>query len=134
MVFKDWRERFRRYLAGNHTWLPGAVAAVVTVGLWQLGLWRPLEQLGYNALFRSRPHLKWDDRIAVIAIDQKSLDAYGQFPWSRDRYVKLLQSLKKHPPAAIGFDILWVDPSPTDQKLAEAISANGKVVLAIAWN
>ncbi len=134
MVFKDWIERVQKYLAGNHPWLPGAVATAVTVGMWQLGAWQPLEQLGYNALFRVRPQFDWDDRIAVIAIDEKSLDAYGQFPWSRDRYVQLLQSLKKHPPAAIGFDILLVDPSPEDKKLAAAISASGNVVLAAAWD
>ncbi len=134
MVFKDWIERFGRYLAGNHPWLPGAVAAAVSVGMWQLGAWQPLEQSGYNTLFRVRPQLDWDKRIAVIAIDENSLEAYGQFPWSRDRYVQLLQSLKKHPPAAIGFDILFVDPSPADKRLAEAISDQGKVVLASAWD
>ncbi|MCA1991805.1 MAG: adenylate/guanylate cyclase domain-containing protein, partial [Coleofasciculus sp. S288] len=134
MVFEGWKERFRQVLAGNHPWLPGAVAAALSVGIWQLGAWQPLEQLGYNTLFRVRPQLDWDEQIAVIAIDEKSLGAYGQFPWSRDRYVQLLQSLEKYSPAAIGFDILFVDPSPLDESLAEAISSNGKVVLAAAWD
>ncbi|MBE9127894.1 MULTISPECIES: CHASE2 domain-containing protein [unclassified Coleofasciculus] len=134
MAFKKWIERCQKYLVGNHPWLPGGIAAVLSMGMWQLGAWQSLEQSGYSALFRFRPQLDWDDHVAVIAIDEASLDAYGQFPWSRDRYVQLLQALQKNPPAAIGFDILFVDPSSADSRLAEAISDSGNVTLAIAWN
>jgi Predicted transmembrane sensor domain len=37
---------------------------------------------------------------------------------------------KKISPHSIGFDILFLDPSPKDDILAAAIAANGKVVLA----
>ncbi|MBW4492554.1 MAG: adenylate/guanylate cyclase domain-containing protein [Oscillatoria princeps RMCB-10] len=134
MVVKSWMQRVQNYLAGTHPWLPGAVAAAVSVGMSQLGAWQQLEQLGYNALFQLRPPLNWDERIAAIAIDQPSLQEYGQFPWKRDRYAQLLRALQKSPPAAIGFDILWVAPSPADGQLAAAIAGSGKAVLALAWD
>ncbi len=134
MLLKSWMQRFQNYLAGSHPWLPGAVAAAVSVGMSHLGAWQQLEQLGYNALFQIRPPLNWDERIAAIAIDQPSLQEYGQFPWKRDRYAQLLGALQKSPPAAIGFDILWVAPSPADGQLAAAIAGRGKVVLAVAWD
>lgn len=110
--------------------VPGTIAAVISVGMWQLGAWQGLERLAYQMLFQLRPDPGWDERIAVIAIDEKSLQEYGQFPWQRDRYAELLQALESSPPAAIGFDILFLDPSPQDEELAEAIAANDRAVLA----
>jgi adenylate cyclase len=94
------------------------------------GAWQPLEQLGYGVLFNLRPELRWNPRITVIAIDGKSLQDYGQFPWSRDRYVELLNALNTSSLTAIGFDILFLDPSPQDEFFGQAIQANGRTILA----
>lgn len=129
-----WIKRLQNYITSDRPWLPGAIAAVISLGIWQLGGWQELENFGYNGLFQIRPQRKWDDRVVTIAIDQPSLQEYGQFPWKRERYIKLLQALQAAPPAAIGFDILFIAPSPVDNQLAEAIAANGKVILARAWD
>ena len=113
--------------------LPGAIAAGIAGGLFQIGAWQPLERLSYNFLFQTRqtlPHSGWDQRVAVIAIDEASLKQYGRFPWSRHRYTQLLKTLAVSPPAAIGFDILFAEPTPQDAALAKAMADNGTVVLA----
>ncbi|WP_199247241.1 CHASE2 domain-containing protein [[Phormidium] sp. ETS-05] len=127
VVFKNW---IHAYLTSNNPLLPGGVAAALSLGMWLVGVWEPLERLGGNVLYRLRPDLDWDSRLAAIVIDESSLQAYGQFPWPRSRYVELLQALAKSPPAVIGFDILFLDPSDNDDALAAAIKADGKVVLA----
>ncbi|MEG3974079.1 adenylate/guanylate cyclase domain-containing protein [Microcoleus sp. herbarium8] len=124
----------RQYIITNPPWMTGALTGVVSVLMLHLGMWKPLDYLGYKTLFEIResgilPNPGWDSRIAVIAIEPQSLQEYGKFPWPRNRYAELLQALKKSPPTAIGFDILFLDPSPKDDILAEAIAANGKVVL-----
>lgn len=129
--------RFQRYLAIIRPVLPGAIAALISVSVWQLNEWRPLEQLGYDTLFQVRnskilPHPSWNKRIAVIAIDEASLQKYGRFPWTRDRYVQLLNALKSSRPLVIGFDVLFVEPTADDQQFANAISTIGNVVLARA--
>jgi len=129
----------KKYLNNNPPWLAGAIASLISVGMLQLGAWKSIEYLTYQSLFQLReigilPNPGWDKRIAVIAIDEYSLQEYGQFPWSRDRYVQLLASLKKAAPTAIGFDILFLDPSPKDAEFAAAIKASGNVVLAKAGN
>ncbi len=126
--------RLRQYIITNPPWMTGALAGVVSVIMLQLGMWQPLDYLGYKTLFQIResgilPNPGWDSRIAVIAIEPQSLQEYGKFPWPRNRYAELLQALKKSPPTAVGFDILFLDPSPKDDILAAAIAANGKVVL-----
>jgi len=143
MKFKEWIAHLkqnqlinlRQYIITNPPWMTGAIAGLMSVAMLQLGMWKPLEYLGYNTLFQIResgiwPNPGWDQRIAVIAIERHSLQEYGQFPWPRNRYAELLSALKKSPPTAVGFDILFLDPSPKDDILAAAIAANGKVVLA----
>ncbi|MCT7952522.1 adenylate/guanylate cyclase domain-containing protein [Ancylothrix sp. C2] len=134
MVVKTGLQRIQSFLTGNYPWLPGAMAAVVSVSIAGLGYWKQPENLAYNTFYQLRPQLKWDERIAVIAIDQASLQEYGQFPWPRTRYAQLLQALEKTPPAAIGFDILWIAPSANDEELASALAANNRSVLARAWD
>ena len=143
MKFKEWIAHLkqnqlinlRQYTITNPPWMTGALAGLMSVAMLQLGMWKPLEYLGYNTLFEIResgiwPNPGWDQRIAVIAIEPHSLQEYGQFPWPRNRYAELLSALKKSPPTAVGFDILFLDPSPKDDILTAAIAANGKVVLA----
>ena len=134
-AIKDNLSPIQQYLGSSPPWLAGATAAVFSVALWQFGAWQPLEWQVYKALFQIReagllPAPGWDDRITVIAIEETTLEKYGQFPWKRKRYVQLLEALEKSPPAAIGFDILFLAPSSDAPEFAEAIAANGRVVLA----
>ncbi|MBD6619800.1 adenylate/guanylate cyclase domain-containing protein [Komarekiella sp. 'clone 1'] len=114
---------------------PGMLTTFLSVSLWQVSAWNSLELLGFNLIFRTRnylPHSSWDQRIAVIGIDDRTLQQYGQFPLSRDRYIQLLETLEATPPTAIGFDILFTEPTNYDAELAEAMAINGTVVLAVA--
>lgn len=132
-------QKIWKAVAGIHTFIPGAVAAGLSIGMWQLGAWQPLEQLGYNAKFQMQelgfmPSPGWNDKIVVIGIDNASFDKYERFPLSRDRYAQLLQVLEPSKPAVIGFDILFVDKGQGDEEFASAISQTGNVVLSMAWD
>ena len=127
--------KLSRYIARSQSLLPGFIAAIISLGVWQLGGWKPLEQLSYKTLFQIRdlgifPKPNWDKRLAVIAIDEASLRKLGRFPFSRDRYTKLLQALSPSNPAVVGLDIIFAEPSPNDTQLADAIRASGNVILA----
>jgi len=143
MKFKKWIDHLKQnkllglqqHITTNPPWITGGLVGILSVAMLQVGMWKPLEYLGYKTLFQIResgilPNPGWDQRIAVIAIERHSLQEYGQFPWPRNRYAQLLEALKKSPPTAVGFDILFLDPSPKDDILAAAIATNGKVVLA----
>lgn len=130
---------FQRGLTGLQIFIPGVVAASVSIGMWGVGMWQPLEQVGYNTLFQMRnagvlPNSGWNKNIAVIAIDNASLEKYGQFPWKRNRYTELLKALKPAQPQAIGFDILFAEKSDHDREFVEEIRQSGNVVLATAWD
>jgi len=55
-----------------------------------------------------------DPGIVMIDIDEPTLEAmvpdYGRYPWSRAVFGQLLDGLARQQPAAIVFDILFIDP------------------------
>ncbi|MEO1592268.1 MAG: CHASE2 domain-containing protein, partial [Cyanobacteria bacterium J06632_22] len=115
-------------------WLPSLVAASVVVGLQELDGTAFLEQRSYNLLHQMRAQLQpiaWDDRIVVIAIDEASLAEYGRFPWGRERYAQLLDTLWVSQPGAVAFDLLLPEAAPADEQLAQAIIDSGNIVLAV---
>ena len=120
---KDSIERDSRLL------LPRMTIGALVAGLRQLGLWQPLEELTNTLMFQIRGDRVWDSRVVVIEIDDKSLKSLGAFPWSRQRYQKLIETLTPANPSVIGFDILMSEPSPQDAALAESMSRQGKVVM-----
>ena len=73
--------------------------------------------------------------VVLIAIDEKSLNTYGSWPWSRDVMAMAIETLnidEEMRPAAIGIDVLYIDSGvPADDSyLVEAASLADNVVFA----
>ena len=56
--------------------------------------------------------------VVIIDIDEQSLGKFGQFPWNRRVFAKILDQLNIHNPKAIGFDIFFTEK---DKQSPEAI-------------
>lgn len=50
-----------------------------------------------------------DDRVAIVDIDEKSLKALGQWPWSRNTLAQILDNLTTAGVAAVGLDIIFAE-------------------------
>ena len=61
---------------------------------------------------------KKDSEVIIIDIDEKSLGKFGQFPWNRSIFAKILDQLNTSNPKAIGFDIFF---SEKDKQSPDAI-------------
>lgn len=104
-----------RYLPGTGGMLPFSVP----------------ESLAYDLAFgRAQPSPPSD--IAIVAIDEPSLQALGQFPFPRTLHARLLDQLKEA--RVVAFDVLFIEPDrggpPGDAALAEAMRRHGRVVLS----
>jgi len=133
----EWAQQLRqlRQIKATRLWAIGLASALITLGIQAAGGWRALDHISYVMLFRVRQAiapLQWDPRVAVIAVDDGTLERYGQFPISRYHYTNLLDQLIVAQPAAIGFDLLFVDPSPYDKALGAAMDRHWTVVLPVA--
>ncbi len=114
--------------------LPGTLAALLTGALFKLGAWTPLEQVAYTRMVQLRGKLPWDERVVVIAIDDATVQHYGQFPLNRQVLTQLLHQLSPAEPALIGINLVLTDPTPQDAALGAAIAQQGRVVLAQSWS
>ena len=114
-------------------WLAVALLASCVVGA--LAYWNSLsrfDNLVYDQLSgvgRPAP----PPEILIVKIDEDSLAAYGQWPWSRQRHAELFDQLAVGNPKAIGFDILLSEPGKQDEdaKLARAIAGNANLFLPL---
>ena len=52
---------------------------------------------------------KKDTDVIIIDIDEDSLGKFGQFPWSRSVFAKIIDQLNTSNPKAIGFDIFFAE-------------------------
>ena len=60
-------------------------------------------------MLKSRGEIKGDAHIVIIDIDERSLKALGQWPWSRDKMARLLQNLSDLGVAIIGLDVVFAE-------------------------
>lgn len=71
--------------------------------------------------------------IVLVAVDEASLEAYGSWPWSRDRHGYVVHYLKQAGVKAVVFDILFLEPDSAaeefDEVFAEEMRAAGNVYL-----
>ena len=64
------------------------------------------------------PLNKQDSEVIIIDIDEKSLGKFGQFPWNRSIFAKIIENVNRSNPKAIGFDIFF---SEKDKQSPEEI-------------
>lgn len=78
----------------------------------------PFEMLFFDLHFKLRGERVFPKQIMVAGVDEASLDAFGRWPWSRDKHAKLMDILN-HPsfrPKSIAFDMLFEERDPNSPK------------------
>ena len=99
-------------------------------------LTRSLADLAYDLGSRAlRPPPAADS--AIVAIDERSLQALGRWPWRRSVHAELLTQLQAAGVRSVAFGLLLTEASPSpqdndDRLLAEALGRFGRVVLPVA--
>lgn len=76
-----------------------------------------------------------NSNIVIAAIDNKSLDLIGRWPWDRDVFARLLKKISDGGAKVIAIDVLYTERSKPsiDDELAKALN-NGKTVLSTAFS
>lgn len=118
-------------MLGRLSWLLACALAAL------LGLadWSPVKRLdlaAYDTLEPSFRATALPAASAVVAIDERTIAALGQWPWHRDTYSEVIERLSVAGTTAVGMPILFAEASPGDEQFAATLARSGKVVLAIA--
>ncbi|PIE42768.1 MAG: hypothetical protein CSA50_08660 [Gammaproteobacteria bacterium] len=122
----------------NQSLLQPYLLAVIMIGVVVLfetfGVARKLDQIFYDTYIQRAP-IPVPENTVIVAVDEKSLSALGQWPWRRSLHAQLLRYLSSAMPTAIIFDILFAESdktSPQDDKmLANAMREANNVLIPV---
>jgi adenylate cyclase len=112
------------------------VFAVIVIYYMQTPFLEGFEARTYDLRFRiMRGPIEPDSNIAIVAIDEKSIDELGRFPWSRDIYPALIDAVSKAGAKALVMDAFFSETeSPeTDSAFAASMERTDIVTLATAF-
>src|SRR5258708_38711481 len=65
---------------------------------------------GFDAAQRLWPRIEADNGVVIVAIDEESLAAKGQWPWPRTLVAELVRRIAAGRPDVLGIDILFSEP------------------------
>ncbi|MGD0075269.1 MAG: adenylate/guanylate cyclase domain-containing protein [Candidatus Binataceae bacterium] len=75
----------------------------------------------FDLRLRALHHPKQLDVVAIVAIDDKSLQDLGEWPWPRAVMGQLISALRDYKVGAIGFDVAFSEPDAYDLQRADIV-------------
>lgn len=108
------------------------ICALIVLGLARAGLFSRADAAVHDAFMTAAAASPPDERIVLVAIDNRSLEALGRWPWPRTLHARLIDRLTDAGVAAAAIDVLFIEPTPDDQTLAAALARSGRVCLPLA--
>lgn len=93
---------------------------------------RALDQLSADVRFHLRGPRPADPSVAILAIDDRSIDIVGRWPWPRDTMGKAIDNAYKYGAKVIAADIVWSEPSDRPEKrLIENIAQKNLIPISL---
>jgi CHASE2 domain-containing sensor protein len=114
----------------------GAACALAMGLIYLLGFFELAEYQALDFLFKARGEGKINPDIVIIEIDDKSLDEFGRWPWTRGYHAAMLDILEDYDPKVVVFDILFSEPQiehPEEDKLLAYQSKKIRNILYAAF-
>ncbi len=97
------------------------------------GFWRQ-DNVLYDALIAHGDY-RPDPNLILVAIDDRSLQALGQWPWPRATHARLLDRLTEAGARAVALDLVFSEADlatpANDTQLAAALRRNGRTLLPV---
>src|SRR5690349_16591345 len=107
----------------------GLVAALTALVVCWLALGSAADRannLVYDALIRLQGGPA-DEAVVIVAIDDRSLQTLGRWPWPRAVHADMIDRLTQAGPRAVAYDVLFTEPEADDPALAAALTRAGNV-------
>ena len=70
---------------------------------------KSISYLGFDLYQKVFPLKNINSEVIIIDIDEKSLGKFGQFPWSRSVFAKIIENVNQADPKSIGFDVFFTE-------------------------
>ena len=90
----------------------GIIAVVLIIPFSYSTTYNLFELKLFDLRMKIKPSIKEWNKLYFINIDETSINALGQFPWTRDMYAAGLDAMKSVGISLAAFDVMFPDPSP----------------------
>ncbi|GER92397.1 adenylate/guanylate cyclase domain-containing protein [hot springs metagenome] len=111
----------------------GIASVIFTVALYaaRVDFFNSLDLKLKDVRFRARGNVEPDKRVVIVAIDEKSINELGRWPWDRKTIARLVENLNFYGAKTIVFDVIFSEPSNevSDKALSDAILKSNNVIL-----
>ncbi|MCX8109829.1 MAG: adenylate/guanylate cyclase domain-containing protein [Syntrophorhabdaceae bacterium] len=108
------------------------VAIIISISLYSIKIdfFTAIDLKLKDTKFKIRENIKPDKRVAIIAIDTKSVNELGRWPWDRKVMARLIDNLKAYGAKTVCLDIVFSETSTpeSDKALSESIKKAGNVI------
>jgi adenylate cyclase len=125
----------RKKAQGKAAWtaflLIGAASALVVLFAWWLrpGFLVAMDLKAADAMFMARGQRPAPSGVVIVAVDEKSVNELGRWPWTRKTTAALITALSEAKTVAV--DMVFSEPqdAASDAALAGAVASRSNVVL-----
>jgi adenylate cyclase len=95
-----------------------------------------LEDKTLDMRFNLRGKIAPGPETVIAAIDEKSINKLGRFPWTRSVWARVVDRLTEDGAKVIVFDVFFTEPEnvASDDLLQDAIRRSGRVVLPVVFD
>src|SRR5882672_912465 len=103
----------KKFLLSDYTLGSALTLLVLAFFYFQVPFFENMELMFYDlrARFREKPQVAQRvDEIAIVAIDDESINKIGRWPWPRWRMVELINQLSQYEPKVVAFNLLFSEP------------------------
>jgi adenylate cyclase len=130
------KEIFKVEVKNRTSILIGLGITLLIAGLMPLKLspFEILEKKLYDYMLKIRGEIKPPDNIVIAAIDEKSIEKLGRWPWSRDKIANLVKKLSDAGAELIVFDVIFSEKEKNDSLLGKNMRDAGNVILPIVFD
>ena len=106
------------YKYKNYTTLFILLFLLIALKTTNPGFVKAISFLSFDLYQKIFPLKKESSEVVIIDIDEKSLKKFGQFPWNRSVFARIIENVNTAKPKAIGFDVFF---SEKDRQSPEEI-------------
>jgi len=95
-----------------------------------------LEEKTLDMRFTMRGKISPGPETVIAAIDEKSINKLGRFPWPRSVWGRVVDRLTEDGAKVIVFDVFFTEPEnvESDDMLQQAIRRSGRVILPVVFD
>jgi len=77
---------------------------------------------------------KVSNEIVIVAIDDQSIQFFGEWPWSRERHAAMIEKLFSSGARAVGYDVTFSEQGEGDEALLQSVAKYDKLVFPMEGN